>query len=252
MPTLIILHGWNSSKEKWQKIKELIEAKAPDIQVICLDLPGFKPENQLEKPWNLDDYVNWLNEKLVEVKPPLIGGGLTSADSAIYLLGHSFGGRIAIKFAVKYPEKLKGLILVDAAGIKPRKTFRDKIVLFPIKLIRKFGIKETTYEKGIIKLLRAVFYRYILRRKDYFKANPIQKEIMKNALAEDLKPLLEKIKTKTLIVWGEDDQLTPKKDAYLMKEKIQSSQLDILKGIGHAPHLEAPGILAEKIADFIL
>lgn len=244
MTRLIILHGWQSSKEKWQKVKELIESKSPNVKVECLDLPGFKPENQPDKPWDLNDYVNWLSQKLAEVLPPL-------TDEPTYLLGHSFGGRIALKFTAKYPEKLKGLILVSAAGIKHKATLKDKIALFCVRLARKLGVKETTYEKGIMKLVRAVFYRYILRRNDYLRANPLQKQIMKNALEEDLTPLLDKIKTNTLIVWGNKDKLTPIKDARLMKEKISHSQLIELKNIGHTPHLENPELLAEKIANFI-
>lgn len=60
MKTLIILHGWQSSKEKWQKVEENIESD--EIEVIIPDLPGFKPETELKKAWNLDNYVEWLKD----------------------------------------------------------------------------------------------------------------------------------------------------------------------------------------------
>ncbi|MDO8524015.1 MAG: alpha/beta hydrolase [bacterium] len=237
MDTLIILHGWQSSKEKWQKVKELLEAQS--LKVLVPDLPGFKPENQLQKPWNLDDYVEWLKNILENS---------SSFSGPFFLLGHSFGGRVAIKFAVKYPEKLKGLILVSAAGIKKEKTFRDRVLLKAIKIARKLGVQEQASQtKGLWQIIRKVFYRYILRQTDYLKANPIQKEIMKSALEEDLKPLLDSITTPTLIVWGTKDKMTLLKDAYLMKEKIKNSYLETMDGIGHTPHLECPEILAQKI-----
>ncbi len=241
MDTLIILHGWQSSKEKWQKTKELLENQS--LKVVVPDLPGFKLENQLDKPWNLNDYVEWLNNILESSN---------NFPKSLFLLGHSFGGRIAIKFAAKYPEKLKGLILVSAAGIKKEKTFRDKVLLKTIKLARKLGVQEQASQtKGLWQITRKIFYRYVLRQTDYFKANPVQKEIMKNALEEDLKPLLGNITTPTLIVWGAKDKMTLPKDAYLMKEKIKNSHLEIMDDIGHTPHLECPEILAQKIKKFI-
>jgi len=107
MKTLIILHGWQSSKEKWQKVKENIES----------DLPGFKPETQLKEPWSLDDYVDWLKD-------------FSQTKEKFFLMGHSFGGRVAIKFALRYPEKLYGLILVSAAGIKKKNSPISKIIPF--------------------------------------------------------------------------------------------------------------------------
>ncbi len=241
MDTLIILHGWQSSKEKWQKAKELLETQS--LKVVVPDLPGFKLENQLDKPWNLNDYVEWFNN---------IQENSGSFPEPFFLLGHSFGGRIAIKFAVKYPEKLKGLILVSAAGIKKEKTFRDKVLLKTIKLARKLGVQEQASQtKGLWQIIRKVFYRYVLRQTDYLKASPIQKEIMKNALEEDLKPLLDSITIPALIIWGAKDKMTLSKDAYLMKEKIKNSRLEIMDDIGHTPHLECPEILAQKIKKFI-
>jgi len=241
MDTLIILHGWQSSKEKWQKVKELTETQ--NLRVVALDLPGFKPENQLDKSWNLDNYVSWLKNVLEN---------FSNSSEPFFILGHSFGGRIAIKFASKYPKKLKGLILVSAAGIKKEKTFRDKVLLKTIKLAKKLGVQEQASQtKGLWQIIRRVFYRYVLRQADYLKANPIQKEIMKSALKEDLKPLLADIVTPTLIVWGAKDKITLLKDAYLMKEKIKNSQLEIIDNIGHTPHFECPEILAKKIKNFI-
>ncbi|MCX6789708.1 MAG: alpha/beta hydrolase [Candidatus Gribaldobacteria bacterium] len=238
MDTLIILHGWQSSKEKWQKVKELLEG--PDLKVVALDLPGFKPENQLSRPWNLNDYVAWLENLLTAYREP------------VYLLGHSFGGRIAIKLAAKNPEKLKGLILVAAAGIKRKKTIKDRFLLKIVRLAKKLGVQEQSSDsQGAKELARKIFYCYILRRTDYFKANPLQKEIMKNALEEDLTRLLPTINKNTLIIWGKKDTFTPIKNAYLMKEKIKNSRLEVLPKNGHSLHLQCPEELAQKIKNFI-
>ncbi|MEK7482470.1 MAG: alpha/beta hydrolase [Patescibacteria group bacterium] len=241
MDTLIILHGWQSSKEKWQRVKKFLETQS--LKVVVPDLPGFKLENQLDKPWNLDNYVEWLSSILKNTN---------DFPGQVFLLGHSFGGRVAVKFAVKYPEKLKGLILVAAAGIKKKKTIWDRILLAVIKLTRKLGVEETTFEKTPWHILRKLFYRYFLRKTDYLNATARQKEIMKSALEDDLKPLLETISTKTLIIWGKKDKATLLKDGRLMNDKIKNSRLEILENIGHTPHLENPALLSQKIKTFIV
>ena len=251
--TIIILHGWQSSKEKWQIFKEKIEKQSEDrprpIRVVVPDLPGFKKETQLDRVWDLDDYINWLENFCSEITEPF------------YLLGHSFGGRMAIKFAVKHPERLKGLILVSAAGLKKREEknlFRRPFCSWG-ELTFYAGVKifSSIFKLPILKkvrsFLRKIFYRYILRKTDYINAEkmPYLQETFKNIITEDLTSYLSHIKTSTLIIWGNKDKMTPLSDAYLMKERIKGSELEILKNVAHTPHLEKPEILAQKIMNFI-
>lgn len=243
MKTLIILHGWQSSKEKWQRVKEEIESA--DIKVAVPDIPGFKPATKLSKPWTLNDYLNWLkaltdNSSLIDIREEF---------SDIFLLGHSFGGRLAIKFAATYPEKLRGLILVSAAGVKREKNIFNLTFLAVAKFVQ--SVLKLLGFKKFEPFLRKMFYSYILRKTDYLKLSGHLRETMKNVLAEDITPLLEKISLPTLIVWGKKDKITPLKDAYLMKQKIQNSQLEILEKIGHSPHLENHQLLCQKVKSFL-
>lgn len=236
MKTLLILHGWQSSKEKWQAVKELAEKSG--IKVIVPDLPGFKKENTLSRPWDLNDYVEWTRKFIRQ-----------NTSGQIFLLGHSFGGRIAIKFVVKYPEKLSGLILVSAAGITPRP--KIKIAIFSI--FSKIG--HVIFSLPILKCFQPLaekFTYFLAGEKDYyFIQNQFMKQTFKNIISENLNDLLLKIKTTTLIIWGEKDKMTPLQDAYVMNKKIKNSKLEILKNIQHLPYLESPVLLSEKIINFI-
>ncbi len=234
MNTLIILHGWASSKKRWQPIKQLIENSSRYVKVVVPDLPGFKQETVLNKVWNLNDYIKWLEDFSSDIAEPF------------YLLGHSFGGRMAIKFAAKHPEKLKGLILVSSAGIKPEKTDYDSI----IKLAQK-GKKLSFLP--FYPFFRKVFYRYILKKTDYIEAEklPYLKETFQNVIKEDLTEHLSKIETRALIIWGDKDNMTPIQDGYLMNREIRNSKMEILKNISHKPHKEIPDVLVDKIMNFI-
>lgn len=230
--SVIILHGWQSSKENWSKVKESIERGG--FKVFVPDLPGFKEETKLEKAWNLEDYLNWLGN-FIEIKKN--SGEITEP---FFLLGHSFGGRISIKFSVKNPQRLKGLILVSSAGIRHKKN-PSKLILF----------KKLSF-LPFFPFFRKIYYRFIIKKTDYLKAEGPLRETFKKTIEEDLAPLLSQIKVKTLILWGDKDEVTLLSDAHLMKEKIENSKLEIMEGIGHTPYLENPELLSRKILEFIL
>lgn len=229
---IVILHGWQSSDEKWRKVKEIIEKEG--VKVIVPDLPGFKPETKLDHPWNLSNYLDWAENFIEEKKN---SGGLTEP---FFLLGHSFGGRISIKFALNHPEKLRGLILISSAGIRSKRMLVSKLTFLNI----------FNFLPGY-SLLRKAFYKFIVRKTDYLRVEGVMRETFKKIIMEDLSMFLSKIKVKTLILWGRKDKVTPVSNAYLMEEKIEGSELKILENIGHTPYLEDPEALASEILTFI-
>ncbi|XOB46520.1 MAG: alpha/beta fold hydrolase [Candidatus Nealsonbacteria bacterium] len=234
-PAILILHGWGGSSFSWLKVQKLLTAKS--YKVICPDFPGFGKSKTPKEPWSITDYVRWTVDFMKSQKL-----------DRFFLLGHSFGGRVAIKFAVEFPEKVKALILCDTAGIKREPNLKTKIVF----LLSKVG-NMIFAPKFLVRFkdkARNLFYIF-LRHKDYVKANGIMKETMKKVLDEDLLSYLSNIKIKTLIVWGRKDKIVPLEDAYFFKEKINNSQLEILPEIGHSPHLEVPEKLVNIISNFL-
>lgn len=234
-PSLLILHGWGGSSDSWRKVIEYLENK---FFVICPDFPGFGKSETPGNVWDLNDYTNWLH-KLTEN---------LNLDS-FFLLGHSFGGRVAIKFSIFWPQKIKTLLLCSPAGIKQKWGIKEKFIwilalignaIFAPKLMNRFKDKA-----------RHIFYK-LIRNKDYAKANGTMREIMKKVIKEDLLPYLSEIKVKTFIIWGEKDNVVPAKDAYVFREKIKNSALEILPKVRHSPHLESPEKLSEVIKRFLL
>jgi pimeloyl-ACP methyl ester carboxylesterase len=232
---VLILHGWGASSDSWIKVQKILAKN--DFLVICPDFPGFGKSLTPKNPWSLKDYSDFVLDFLENLK---IG-------EPFFLLGHSFGGRVAIKFVVNFPEKVKKLILVNSAGIKQKLTKKEKIIfwlakignaLFTPKILVRFKDKARNF-----------FYLF-LRHRDYVKANGTMKETIKKILNEDLLPDLPKVKTPTLILWGKRDKLVPVKYAYVFKENIKDSKLKIFSKIGHSPHLEIPEKLAQVISQF--
>ena len=230
--TILILHGWGRGNFSWQETKQILEKNG--FLVFAPDLPGFGQEPPPEKPWALDDYLEWINEYINK-----------NELTEFFLLGHSFGGRLAIKLAARYHEKLKGLILVSAAGLKSTANVRET----RISTLASY-LKKLAFLPGY-NFFRKFFYRFIIKKSDYFEAKGVMKGTLIKVISEDMTPLLEKIKMPALIIWGENDKTLPVADGYLMNKKIENSRLVIMKGIDHTPQLEAPELLAQKIIDFV-
>lgn len=232
---LLILHGWGGSSSSWVSVQKILAKKG--YQVIVPDFPGFGKSKTPPQPWDLKEYSDFilnLTESL----------GLKKFS----LLGHSFGGRIAVKFTITHQDRVQSLILCDSAGIKPKPGLKTRLIF----ILARIG--NAVFTPRILARFkdgaRNIFYIF-LRHKDYVKADGTMKEIMKNILAEDLLPELSQIKTKTLLIWGGIDKLVPLRYGYVFKEKIENSELIILPEIGHSPNLEVPKKLAEIILKFL-
>lgn len=231
MNTVLILHGWGSCAKNWSRVKDILENQG--LKVYVPDLPGFGENPAPSQPWTIDDYVDWVRNFCEK-----------NNLSQFFLLGHSFGGSVAIKFSLKYPEKIKKMFLVASAGIR-RKTIKKEIFKKIANFLKKFSFLP------LYSLLRKIFYKVIIRKSDYLYTQDTMKETYLRVINEDLSNHLSQISVKTIIIWGQKDKTTPLKDAYLMKEKIPGANLEIIPNIKHNPQTEAPEILAEKIIQFI-
>lgn len=237
MRTVIVLHGWGSCSKNWSWVKELLENQG--YKVFVPDLPGFGENPPPSQPWSVDDYSDWVKkyiEKLSQIHSESI--------EPFFLLGHSFGGGVAIKFALKYPQKVKKLFLVSTAAVR-RKTIKKEILKRASNLFNKFSFLP------FYSFFRRVFYQFIIRKSDYLYSQGIMRETYLKVINEDLLNYSSQISLPTVIIWGRNDKITPLKDAYLINKEIKNSKLEIIEGAKHALNLETPEILAEKILNFI-
>lgn len=232
---LLILHGWAGSSDSWVEVQKILAKNG--FKVICPDLPGFGKSQSPPFGWGVGEYRDFAL-KFVE----------KLGFQEINLMGHSFGGRIAIKFATFYPEKLKNLILCASAGIKHNLNFYQRII---VSLARVGNYLFS--QKPLIRYqdtIRNIFYM-ILRQRDYLKVKGTMRETFHKIVVEDLEPDLPKIQTRTLIIWGEIDKTVPLKDAFTLKDKISQSVLKTIPNTAHTPNLEAPEKVAELVSYFL-
>lgn len=234
-PTILVLHGWGVDSSQYETLGPLLAERG--FRVVVPDLPGFGSTPAPAKAWGVGEYVEWVQKFVQKL-------GL----NRFVLFGHSFGGRITIKYAVKYPEQLRALILCAAAGIKPPLTFK-RVALYCVAKIGRIIFKPPGLS-FMGEILKRMLYR-LAGVTDYLKARGIMKDMLAKAIKEDLKPLLSKIKTPTLILWGTDDSATPYKDGQTMARLIPGAKLVTFQGARHNLPKQIPEKLIEEIVKYI-
>jgi len=253
---LLCLHGWEATHESFTELREAM--KNDSVQIIAPDLPGFGETHDPPHGWTVDEYADFVEELVGQL-------GLKN----VLLLGHSFGGRIAIKLAARQSEKCHGerrrtmtstslvsarddknnlwiahLYLCASAGIRRPRHWK-----------RTMGVKLAEWGSEIFSLpgllcmktrAKAILYK-VLRVHDYEKARGVNRETMVKVINEDLTEILEKIEVPTDIFWGTKDKMTPYRDGQIMNKKIVHSTLHTFPGIRHRVHRHQ----AEEIARVI-
>ncbi len=224
MIKLVILHGWDQDSKHWRRVLMLLKDKQINTQIY--DLPGFGDEKLVSDDWGIPEYSQWVVNK---IQSSLLD------DEKVILLGHSFGGRIAsyIASSIK-PIWLEGLVLYAAPSIyRPSMTVRLKI--FFAKLLRLLGLK---------KLLNA----FIKSNDEINKADLHNKgKIFRKVVPFDQTDLLPKINVKTVLIWGENDDIVNIKIAREINKLIQNAELISLKNQGHNIHIESPNLFVGKL-----
>ncbi|MEI8230708.1 MAG: alpha/beta hydrolase [Candidatus Peregrinibacteria bacterium] len=241
---LLCLHGWGGSKESFADLRAALEGSG--IEILTPDLPGFGSEPEPPKPWSVDDYADWVEQWMTKQQAtfpfPL---------SPFHLLGHSHGGRIAIKLANRQSANRQSpiarLFLCASAGI-PHRTFKVQWM----NVLAKIG--RTLFALPLLKKLeqplRKILYK-ILGVHDYERASPMMKATMQRVTSEDLTPLLSNIRIPTDLFWGENDTQTPISDGKRMHDMIRGSILHTFAGTRHRVHrdraMEIASVIRERM-----
>ncbi len=217
MKTLYVIHGWTYTVEPWQTTINILEKHG--IKIKMLNVPGLTTPS--DKVWTIQDYVNWADQNI--------------PDGAI-ALGHSNGGRILLNLLSQKPEKLKHVILLDAAGVYEESKKRD--------VARK--VSKLMAPLKNIKPLRKVVHK-VLGASDYSHAPENMKKTLINMLESDKKLDMTKASTSATILWGKMDNVTPPRQAAVMHRRLKNSEIKYFENWTHAPYICDPEGLARAI-----
>jgi pimeloyl-ACP methyl ester carboxylesterase len=250
LPLLVLLHGFADSFTTWEG---WVEQLKPQFHIISLDFPGHgltrAPAGVSLSGEGLADFVDAFAAKLALPK--------------FAVAGNSMGGGAAWQLAVRHPDRVNALILVDAAGFANDKPGGDEPLAFKIlryRIGREFlskidnkplidqGLKTDVYDKSLIT-------PFIVDRFAEFQRAPGHREILMSVNMGQRGPsaadLLASVKVPALILWGESDPLIEPAAAKKFAAAIPGSKLITYPKVGHLPQLEIPQRSAADVAAFL-
>jgi pimeloyl-ACP methyl ester carboxylesterase len=230
-PILLMLHGWGDSLHSF----DLLAHRLGGFRVVRLDLPGFGGTELPHGDWDVADYARFVAEFCEKI-----------SIKTDYLLGHSFGGRINIKSLAHGILSAQKLILVGSAGVADRPTLQNNAFM-TIAKVGKVLLKP--FPRSWYLNLRRELYN--VTGGDYVSAGAL-KETFVRVISEDLSTDAAHLKLPTLLVWGEDDLVTPISEGRKLNELIEDSKLHILHGAGHFVHQQKTDEVAELIKKFLV
>ena len=214
---VVLLHGWLTDLET---MRPLADGLAKNFKVYLIDVVGFGKSDLPKEPLTTNDFGDFLKELLENLK----------IENPV-LIGHSNGGRIIINSVGRDLVKPRKIILIDSAGLKPKRSlsYRVKVGIF------KFG-------KIILNLVPSKSFREKMRNKvgssDYKASPQVLKDTMNIILNEDQRYLLPNIKVPTLLIWGTLDTATPITDAKEIEKTLPDCGLVEYRNGTHFSYLE--------------
>lgn len=230
---VVLLHGWGTSS---QSLAGVAACLAPRFRVMAVDLSGFGWSQAPPVAWGVADYADHVRQLLDEVR-------ITQAT----LLGHSFGGRIAIQLASRHPERVTRLILVASAGVRPKRGPR-----YYARVATTKAIRHMLTLPGLERLGRRLLSRWQAKvgSRDYQAAGALRPTFVK-IVNEDLTPLLASVRAPTLLLWGDRDEEVRRSAVEVMAARIPRAHLEVFAGAGHFPFADAPDAFCRAVTTFL-
>lgn len=216
---MVFLHGWNNDSSIWQSFVQGLNPSA--YSFFLLDLPGFGATDVPPTAWTILDYAQAIADFCHKQQ-------LTD----IVLVGHSLGGRVSIALASQFPQLVNKLILIGAPGVPVELSWRNKVWRFLAQASKQL----TSWLPVQLSSPIRNFFRRQIYQADY-QQSQLMMEIRNQAIDLDLTPYLTKIKTPTLVIYGELDQQYPQIVAKVMNQLLSTSILSIIPEAGHFPFL---------------
>ena len=228
-PAIVFIHGTGGSGKVWFNQLRRFEA---DHRVIAPDLPGYGETPLPETIRSIDDYPAF-------VSALLDAAGVPKA----VLVGNSMGGRVALQMALDHPDRVAGLVLVNASGLK--------LPGFPIFHVRDAAPEEFAARLYFRASERGALAERFVQSPEQVRARETMLRLTAPPLRHDMQERLGEIRVPTLVIWGEGDRIIPPVYADAFAEGIPDAQLAMIERAGHVPMLERPGAVNEAIARFL-
>jgi len=256
-PVMILMHGFGASLFSW---REVVEPLAQSGTVIAYDRPAFGlTERPMREEWSENPYT-------VEANLALLFGLMDALDvEQAVLVGNSAGGRLAVQAALAQPERVLGLVLVDAAIYTGGRSMGPVTqFLFNTPQMMRLGpvfartisgpqgdafIQSAWHDPSRLTEETLEGYRKPLRMENWDRA--LWEFTLAGSGSEDLAPRLAELTMPVLVVTGDDDRIVPTADSVRLGGEIPGATLVVFPACGHVPQEECPVDFLAAVQPFV-
>jgi len=221
-PWVLALHGWRRDHRDFDAV-----LAPPGIDAVALDLPGFGSAPVPETVWGTPEYAEAVAAMLDEMAERVV------------VLGHSFGGRIAVQLAARNPDRICGLVLSGVPLHRPAAA-RSRPAL-------RLRVARRLASRGVIGDNKVEELRQRYGSEDYRAASGVMRAVLVRTLSEDYTDAISKIRCHVELVWGDDDTAAPLAVAEQVQRELPDTNLVVCHGAGHLTPLTVPGELRSAI-----
>lgn len=220
-PTVLALHGWGRTSGDFA-------ATLDGLDAVALDLPGFGATPPPPEPWGAAAYADSVAGVLDEMATPVV------------VVGHSFGGRVAVHLAASRPGQVERLVLTAVPLLRRRDATRRKPAL-------AYRVARALHRRGLVSETRMESLRQRYGSPDYRAATGVMRAVHVRVVNETYEAQLAAVACPVDLVWGDDDAEVPVSVAIAAQSLLTDVTLHVVAGAGHHVPLTAPGALREAI-----
>ncbi len=220
-PVVLALHGWGRDRS------DLLAALG-GRDLVSMDLPGFGASPPPPKPWGASEYAMTVAKACVE-----IGRG------PYLVVGHSFGGRVAVQLAADRPELVSGVVFVGVPLLRAPHPAQPRLSYRIARAVARAGLLPD-------RAMEAMRRRY--GSADYRAATGVMRDVLVRVVNEEYREQLVRIRCPVGFCWGADDSAVPLAVASEAATFVASTVIfEVVENAGHDVHLEAPARLASVV-----
>jgi pimeloyl-ACP methyl ester carboxylesterase len=233
--SIVILHGWGLSAKRFDPLAILLRKKG--YNVLVPDFPGFGQASLPPYAFALSDYRDFL---IAYLKRHVKGD--------VVLIGHSFGGRVSLRYAADAPPSLRALILTGTPGVTP--VARKKLVVFI--LLAKIGkVVSSMWPLNLVQEKIRSWYYYVVGAREFYRAEGVMRDTFKLIVQEELLSAMQHVRVPTLLAWGSLDRITPVWIAEKMHTLMPTSERVTIEDADHGIPFKDPKRFVTAIEPFL-
>jgi pimeloyl-ACP methyl ester carboxylesterase len=224
-PRVLALHGWARRGNDFSR-------SLADFDALAVDLPGFGATPAPSEVIGAEGYAD------------LVVPVLDAFDTPPLVVGHSFGGRVAVCLAAMHPERVGALVISGSPLLRLGPSRKPSL---------GYRLLRSLHRAGLVSDQRMEELRQSRGSDDYRAATGVMRDVLVKVINEEYRAQLEQLSSRVVLLWGAEDRDVPvavaEEALRVIRQAGGTAELEVLPGVGHLVPTQAPEAMARVIVE---